>query len=362
MIKNEVLEKITAQGTVANLDVTFNNAKKLIEAALVRIAKRNNMFNPTDVNIYMQGSYLNGTNVFTASNVEIVVELTKTASFDPATLTPASYSLINNYFLGKFNLDYTVENLKHDLYLELNAFTDNKATLEERKTIHIAAFKDLPRRVDILPAFSFKKFVRKLDGGYKVVPGILVWDDDAQTHIMSFPKIHAENVSKKDKATNGNFVKMVRIFKTLRIYCSRAELITKKQAPGYFVECLIYNVPNSLFKGTLEEQFLKIINWLVNDNLLDNNCANEQWALIGTASEFWNILDANDFLLCMAYIWHNANEFIEINDLEAKLAMEAGKNKKQEKQEKTENVEKQNSTAQVKQETKKETAKPKKTK
>ena len=68
---------------------------------------------------------------------------------------------------------------------------------------------------------------------------------------------------------------------------------------GYYIECLLYNVPNEMYysqDGKLGSVFLKIINWLNFANLDDFVCQNQIWLLWGNADGFWDKNSARRFI------------------------------------------------------------------
>jgi hypothetical protein len=76
-------------------------------------------------------------------------------------------------------------------------------------------------------------------------------------------------------------------------------------APSYFVECLLYNVPDQLFTGRLQDCYVNIVNWLSNANMERFVCQNEQTWLFGTESTQWNTDDASMLVYQLGWLWHN---------------------------------------------------------
>ena len=52
-------------------------------------------------------------------------------------------------------------------------------------------------------------------------------------------------------------------------------------APSYFIECLLYNVPDGLFAPKLAQTYAGIVGWLKNANLQDFQCQNGRAPLFG---------------------------------------------------------------------------------
>ncbi len=74
---------------------------------------------------------------------------------------------------------------------------------------------------------------------------------------------------------------MVRILKNMRTKLANDGVIEGKIAPSYYLEGLLYNVPDEKFTTDCEDCFVNAINWIQKDadksKLL---CANEQYYLL----------------------------------------------------------------------------------
>lgn len=80
---------------------------------------------------------------------------------------------------------------------------------------------------------------------------------------FSFPKQHAANCTAKHQATNQNFKRMVRVFKNMRNSMIDKGLLGDKVAPSYFIEGMLYNVPNDKFTGSYQDMWVDCFNWIV---------------------------------------------------------------------------------------------------
>lgn len=125
--------------------------------------------------------------------------------------------------------------------------------------------------------------------------------------IANYPITHSENLTKKHQDTNGKFKPMVRIFKNVRSKLVADGLIPKGSAPSYYVEGLLYNVPNDRFTGNYQDVFLKILQWLYETNSrLDFVCANEQYYLLRDDCETcWACDDGKKFVNAVIGLWNN---------------------------------------------------------
>lgn len=68
------------------------------------------------------------------------------------------------------------------------------------------------------------------------------------------PRTHYNNGAAKSRQTNGNFKQAVRLFKRW----AKAHFGDRKVAPSYYIECLLYSLPNHLFTGDLALDFVNL--------------------------------------------------------------------------------------------------------
>ena len=81
--------------------------------------------------------------------------------------------------------------------------------------------------------------------------------------IENFPKQHADNCTAKHQATNQNFKRMVRVIKNMRNSIIEKGLLADKVAPSYFIEGMLYNVPNDTFTGSYQDMLVKCFTSIV---------------------------------------------------------------------------------------------------
>ena len=127
--------------------------------------------------------------------------------------------------------------------------------------------------------------------------GISIFDHRRNRAIHSFPKQHIENGVEKNKRTGQMFKPLVRVFKSLRNEMIEDGVLWEGAAPSYFVECLVYNVPDRLFLPDIGKAFYRIAGWLDDnqDTMMKMKCQN------GITSMFhgdacWKMKDCRDFI------------------------------------------------------------------
>lgn len=70
----------------------------------------------------------------------------------------------------------------------------------------------------------------------------------------NWPRLHFQNGARKSEATNGRFKQMVRLFKAW----AKCHFDKKKIAPSYYLECLLFSLPNKLFTGDMADSFVHL--------------------------------------------------------------------------------------------------------
>lgn len=92
-----------------------------------------------------------------------------------------------------------------------------------------------------------------------------------------------------------------RIFKNLRRQANA-------KGPSYYIQCLIYNIPNSLFENTYFKcvyNILEHIRLLSDESLKKFLCQHEQFNLFGDSEEQWDIQSARKFNSDIITFWNN---------------------------------------------------------
>ena len=93
------------------------------------------------------------------------------------------------------------------------------------------------------------------------------------------------------------------MFKAARNQLVERKALTKGDAPSYFIECLLYNVPDGLFAEKLAPTHTGIINWLRTAKLKDFQCQNGQVELFGPGREQWSQRKARAFVRALQELW-----------------------------------------------------------
>ena len=164
-----------------------------------------------------------------------------------------------------------------------------KAAKSGRKTLKVPKGK-IPADADLVVTVSHKD-------------GIGFYLSDEQRWVVSFPQQHHRRGEKKEKATSNRFKRTIRMFKAARNRLVEKGVLKKEDAPSYFIECLLYNVPDGLFTEKRAPTYTGILDWLKEAKLKEFVCQNGQVPLFGKGREQWTVDKAQALAKGLLELW-----------------------------------------------------------
>jgi len=294
-ISEQQLEAWSHQGSIITSSSTYSS----VRAALAAVSSPLRTVNHE---IYLQGSYKNDTNIRGDSDVDVIVQLNSTFARDVSAL-PADQVVLqrNEYAIATYNLP----ELRRDVLQSLRDYYGAACVQEGDRSIKLRAS---PGRlaVDVIPSMLLKKYQYFYsDQCQQYVEGVKIFSREQNREIVNFPKKHYSNGVAKQSAsrTNGCYKSAVRMFKNARTYLTGHHALGDGVAPSYFVECLVYNAPDSAFGGSLQDTFVGVLNSFRGAAPDALWCQNEEQKLFGATQEQWNVEDARAFLNSLSNMW-----------------------------------------------------------
>lgn len=285
-ISDQQFETWAKQGAVTTSKATGDSIKKAVNSY-------NKFPDGVTYDVYLQGSYKNKTNIYSESDVDVVVELTSTFY--------NNLSQEQKTALGLRPADYGFDEFRNDVTRCLSEYYGYQNVNPDNKVVKLAPGSSR-RPADILICCSYREYYRVESNTYH--KGVYFRTSNTNQICYSFPKIHADNATQKNQSAGGNFKPMVRIFKNIkRTLVDRNEL-SPKDAPSFFIECFLGNVPDLKFKGTYRDQFLNTHNYLTSnswDNFVRLNGIRSIW---GEDKESWSKELAEKFLYKIAKLYN----------------------------------------------------------
>ncbi|MBS1663379.1 MAG: nucleotidyltransferase [Bacteroidetes bacterium] len=292
-ISETQLETWAHQGAVAQSKDTYATIRAALQDSASPYAGRS-------YDIFLQGSYCNDTNVCADSDVDVVMKLNSIFYHDISDLPAEEQELYN---AARSSADYSADDFKIAVFTHLARKFPSKVT-SGNKAIYIDADGNR-RETDVVPCVQFRRYFRFrswIDNSY--VEGITFWSNGG-TQIINYPKQHSENCTKKHQATAQWFKPTVRILKNMRNSMISKGHLAAGIAPSYFLEGMLYNVPNSVFGKTYQATVVNAINWVI--ECPDRSklvCANDQYYLLREGSPVtWRAENLQTYLDAVVKFW-----------------------------------------------------------
>ena len=234
--------------------------------------------------VFLQGSYKNDTNLGGDSDVDVVVRLS--SKLKPAVAALAGEQLQKD---GSHRFVHQHwESFRNEALKAMRA-RFGKAAESGRKTLKVPKGK-IPADADLVVTVSHRE-------------GIAFYLSDERRWVVSFPQQHHDRGLKKEEAANKRFKRTIRMFKAARNRLVYKKVLTKDDAPSYFIECLLYNVPDGLFAAKLAPTYTGIIDWLKTAKLKGFQCQNGEVGLFGPGREQWSVKKAQAFVKALQGLW-----------------------------------------------------------
>lgn len=191
-------------------------------------------FNSCSLKVYAKGSYANNTNVRTDSDVDIAVECTDVLYWgesENGIHTPGeSYKGI-----------WTPAKLRAELISAMKAKFSTQVDSSGSTAIQINS-SSARVDADVVPCFSFRYYMK-----HGSRDGTKIFKTDGSS-IVNYPAQQLKCGVEKNKQTGFLYKKSARLLKRIENNMARDGVF--RELPSFFIECLAYNCPNSVFAGS----------------------------------------------------------------------------------------------------------------
>lgn len=145
---------------------------------------------------------------------------------------------------------------------------------------------------------SFRVLATKYYMKYETRPGTKIFKTDG-SNIVNYPAQQLENGIAKNKQTGYAYKKGVRLLK--RIENAMAEDGTFRELPSYFMECLAYNCPDSVFNHSTWTDCLRGMLVHIWDQLQGDEPSSGRWVEVNGCyylfhpGQKWSRMDGREF-------------------------------------------------------------------
>jgi hypothetical protein len=242
--------------------------------------RQSSRLNGLTYEIFVQGSYVNETNVRGDSDVDLVVEMKMPFEQQIEQLSSSEHKRFDDRY-EESRYDW------HDFDVDiLAALRENFWATKHSKCIDIMDWDSALRLpADILPTLEHREYSGFSSSGQETYQSGVFFRDQHGNKIVSYPRQHLRNGQRKDQNTGGRYKEAVRVFKNARRYlCDNGTSVDG--VSSYLIECLLYNVPDQLFRDPLPDVCASTIRWLLdNDDAVWSRfmCQNEIYPLFDEA-------------------------------------------------------------------------------
>jgi hypothetical protein len=285
-IPESQLETWSHQGAVTTAKQTHESVREALEAY--------DWPSEVQYEVYLQGSYKNDTNIRGDSDVDIVVQLKSTFR--------SNLSEDWKRHFGFTSATYGWEEFKSDTLKALQNYYGCSNVIEGKKALKVTT----PYlSADVVVCIQYRKYPDRPRSERDFVEGMTFWVPSENRWVINYPKLHYKNGVRKNQDTNERYKPTVRMFKNARTYLVNRGDIPADLAPSYFLECLLYNVPDDKFGSDCQSTFCDVIIWLWEADFSQFVCQNEQLRLFGNSPEQWSEDKARRFLEAMVDLWKN---------------------------------------------------------
>ena len=248
-ISEQQLETWSNTGADTGSKRAYDRVKNIIDSS--SFSKK------SDADIFLQGSYANTTHIRADSDIDVVVKLRNVWNSDKSKLSDAEKQ---EYDKATSNATYGHDELRRELVAIFRGVLGVQNVEESKKCIRLK-LGDSYLNADIIPCLSYRiylSFSSTKQDNY--IEGIAIKKTDG-VMVYNFPKHHLDNGVRKHQNTSDYYKKVVRILKNMRNRLTDDAKIIDGIAPSYFVECLVYNVPNNNFGSSLQNSVLNSLKW-----------------------------------------------------------------------------------------------------
>lgn len=265
-MNDEIIRDFSVRKDKKNVQEFYHKALDIIVSAIeeLKLTSSNTInLNEESTRIFPMGDYTNDTFIDKTGELEIVI-----ATFDPQiilnnkTFINARKSVRRKKDLSKISSNGTIDQILFLLLKKLTEFFDETTTLfATNDGIKILCFQE----------YGFKLLIRFATYNVDDKDAVLYfWDPVIKNERAVNLFLYNEEIDKKDKQTNGNYKKIIRIYKNIRKTILVNKWSISSDLNKYFIELIVYNIPDLLMMGNdIVKCFYKSYNYLINSNILN---------------------------------------------------------------------------------------------
>jgi len=242
-------------------------------------------FSNCSLRVYAKGSYANNTNVRSDSDVDVAVECTEVQYWEE--------SVKGNHTPGRsYEGIWTPAKLRAELLSALKVKFPGQVDASGSTAIQINS-NSARVDADVVPCFSYRYYLKS-----ETRDGTKIFKTDGSS-IVNYPAQQMENGIAKNKRTGYAYKKGVRLLK--RIENAMAEDGSFRELPSFFMECLAYNCPDTIFTHLTWTECLRAMLIHIWDSLQGDEPSSGRWLEVNEcfflfhSNQKWTREDGREF-------------------------------------------------------------------
>jgi len=201
---------------------------------------------------------------------------------------------------------YFLHDFRRDVLAALRAYYGPGGVTEGNKAVTVAGGGGR-LAADVLICLQYRRYVAFAAAPGSFIEGVVFYALRDSRRIINYPKPHYTNGVRKNAAgsTGGWYKPTVRMFKNARTYLVDSGRLANGVAPSYFLEGLLYNVPDDTFGGSYATTFARTLDWVASRaDPARCLCQNEQLPLFGPTPEQWTVAAAQQCVQALRSLWN----------------------------------------------------------
>jgi len=264
-----------------------------------RAINQSEMLSKRSLKVFVQGSYRNRVNVRKESDVDIGVLCDESfIPLYPENMTKEDFGNVSaDYGYGQFKEELLEALVRY--FGSVSVHRGNKAIEVRENSYHVDA--------DVVPFFEYRRYWE--DGTYRC--GVALRPDNGG-RIHNYPErlldswpntpLHYENGVSKNESTGRSYKGCVRIIKSLRNEMEENSIASAIGIPGFLIECMVWNAPNSCFAhSTWDGDIQSVMSHIWSNTREDSSC------------NHWHEVNDIKFLFHSTQKWTRAQAYNFVN-------------------------------------------------
>jgi hypothetical protein len=269
-------------------------AEQLVRSAVVRRGALKDLGGQLE--ILPKGSYKNNTNVRLDSDVDVAVVSHQVFYSEYPRLSAEDQQRVAG---GPPTTWLHPAEFRSELTTGLQAEAGSSKVHAGRIAIQVDAIDTRRTSVDAIPSYEFRRYYYRGDGSIGYHEGNVVYPTSG-ARIINWPEQQYANGVAKNRRTNMRYKQLVRILKNVE-----NDLVAKlglDELPSYFVECLVYNVPDTAFGHDTLTADTRSVLWAIFDGTQSTDKCNDWVEVNGLkwlfrSGQSWSSSQAHDLSL-----------------------------------------------------------------